>query len=85
MQACTIQRRNFIKWSTRRQGGGHATAKERRLSYRFHDPNPAAAAANCIHQVFIEANAGKVEALLQKAAAGGGGGEEPDRRQGRPA
>ena len=58
--------------------------KERKLNYRFHDPNPAAVAADCILKIFIEANAGKVEAAIQDAAAAipnhrekGGCREEP--------
>lgn len=42
--------------------------KERKLNYRFHDPNPAAVTADYILKIFIEANAGKVEAAIQKAA-----------------
>ena len=42
--------------------------KERKLNYRFHDPNPAAVTADYILKVFIEANAGKVEAAIQRAA-----------------
>ena len=45
--------------------------KERKLNYRFHDPNPAAATADCVLKVFIDANAGKVEAAIQSAAAAG--------------
>lgn len=42
--------------------------KERKLNYRFHDPNPAAVTTDYILKIFIEANAGKVEAAIQKAA-----------------
>lgn len=49
-----------------------AAVKERKLSYRLHDPNPAAATAGCILNIFIEANAGKVEAAIQNAAAANG-------------
>lgn len=42
--------------------------KERKLNYRFHDPNPEAVTADYILEIFIEANAGKVEAAIQKAA-----------------
>lgn len=42
--------------------------KQRKLNYRFHDPNPAAVTADYILKIFIEANAGKVEAAIQKAA-----------------
>lgn len=42
--------------------------KARKLNYRFHDPNPAAASAEHILKVFIEADAGKVEAAIREAA-----------------
>ena len=42
--------------------------KQRKLNYRFHDPNPTAITADYVLKVFIEANAGKVEAAIQKAA-----------------
>ena len=42
--------------------------KDRELNYRIHDPNPAAVTADYILKVFIEANAGKVEAAIQNAA-----------------
>ena len=60
--------------------------KERRLSYRFHDPNPAAVTADYILKIFIEANVGKVEAAIQKAAeAIPDADEEPGRCQGHSA
>ena len=43
--------------------------KKYKLNYRFHDPNPAAVTADYILKIFIEANAGKVEAAVQSAAA----------------
>ena len=43
--------------------------KERKLNYRIHDPNLAAVTADCVLKVFIEANAGKVEAAIQNAAS----------------
>lgn len=43
--------------------------KRRKLNYRFHDPNPAAVTADYILKIFIEANAGKVEAAIQSAVA----------------
>ena len=60
--------------------------KRRKLNYRFHDPNPAAVTADYILKIFIDANAGKVEAAIQKAteaipAADG----EPGRCQGHSA
>ena len=42
--------------------------KDRKLNYRFHDPNPAAVTAEYIIQELIEANAAKVEAAVQNAA-----------------
>ena len=42
--------------------------KQRKLNYRFHDPNSAAVTADYILKIFIEANAGKVEAAIQQAA-----------------
>lgn len=57
--------------------------KRRKLNYRFHNPNPVAVTADYILKIFIDANAGKVEAAIQKAteaipAADG----EPGRCQG---
>ena len=42
--------------------------KERKLNYRFHDPNPAAVTADYILKVFLEANAGKVERAIRGTA-----------------
>lgn len=42
--------------------------KKRKLNYRFHNPNPEAVTADYILEIFVEANAGKVEAAIQKAA-----------------
>ena len=42
--------------------------KQRKLNYRFHDPNPAAVTADYILKILIEANAGKVEAAIREAA-----------------
>ena len=57
--------------------------QERKLNYRFHDPNPAAVTADYILKIFIEANAGKVEAAIQKAATTcPDADEEPGRCQG---
>ena len=59
------------------EGGGN---------YRFHDPNPAAVTADYILKIFIEANAGKVDAAIQKAAESiPAADEEPDRYQGHSA
>ena len=43
--------------------------KERKLNYRFHNPNPAAVTADYILKVLIEANTGKADAAIQNAAA----------------
>lgn len=42
--------------------------KQRKLNYRFHDPNPAGMAANYILKILIEANASKVEQAVRRAA-----------------
>lgn len=41
--------------------------KQRKLNYRFYDPNPVAVTADYILKIFIEANVGKVEAAIQQA------------------
>ena len=43
--------------------------KQRKLNYRFHNPNPEAVTAGYILKIFIEANAGKVESAIRAAAA----------------
>ncbi|MDD3278322.1 MAG: hypothetical protein PHG16_05480 [Lachnospiraceae bacterium] len=42
--------------------------KNRKLNYRFHNPNPADATADYILKVFIEANTSKVERSIKEAA-----------------
>ncbi len=42
--------------------------KQRKLNYRFHNPNPIGTAANYILKVLIEANASKAEQAIQQAA-----------------
>lgn len=60
--------------------------KQRKLNYRFHDPNPAAVTADYILKIFVEANAGKVEAAVQQAAdAIPASDETADCHEGRPA
>ena len=60
--------------------------KQRKLNYRFHDPNPAAVTADYILKILIEANAGKVEAAMQNAADTTHAADEgPDRCQGHSA
>ena len=39
---------------------------ERKLNYRFHNPNPVEVSAEYILKVMIEANAEKVEKVLQE-------------------
>ena len=39
---------------------------KRKLNYQFHNPNPAEVTADYILKVMIEANAGKVEKILQE-------------------
>lgn len=41
--------------------------KQRKLNYRFHNPNSAEDTANYLCKILIEANAGKVERALQEA------------------
>jgi len=42
--------------------------RERKLNYRFHDPNPADVTANYILKLLIEANVDKVERVVKEAA-----------------
>ena len=43
--------------------------KQRKLNYRFHNPNSAEGIANFLCKLLIEANAGKVERAIEEAAA----------------
>lgn len=43
--------------------------KQRKLNYRFHNPNSAEDTADFLCKLLIEANAGKVERAIEKAAA----------------
>lgn len=43
--------------------------KKRKLNYRFHNPNTAAETADYILKVFMEVNAGKVEAAIREAVS----------------
>ena len=43
--------------------------KQRKLNYRFHNPNSAENIANFLCKLLIEANAGKVERAIEEAAA----------------
>ena len=42
--------------------------QKRKLNYIIHNPNTAAATADYILKIFIEANAGKVEKAIQETA-----------------
>lgn len=41
--------------------------EKRKLNYRFHNPNPAAATADYILKIMLEANTDKVQAAIQNA------------------
>ena len=43
--------------------------KQRKLNYRFHNPNSAEDTAEFLRKILIEANAGKVERAIEEAAA----------------
>lgn len=42
--------------------------KERKLNYRFHNPNTAEVTIDYILKVFIQVNEGKVKSAIQAAA-----------------
>ena len=42
--------------------------EKRKLNYRFHNPNPAAATADYILKIMLEANTDKVQTAIQNAA-----------------
>ena len=42
--------------------------KQRKLNYRFYNPNSAEDTANYLCKILIEANAGKVERAIEEAA-----------------
>ena len=42
--------------------------KQRKLNYRFHNPNPADVTADYILKILIEANVPKVERAIKEAA-----------------
>ena len=58
--------------------------KERKLNYRFHNPNPTAATADYLLKIFMEANQEKVQLAIQVAANTADGSGEKDNK-GRPA
>ena len=43
--------------------------KQRKLNYRFHNPNSAEDTADFLCKILIEANVGKVERAIEEAAA----------------
>ena len=43
--------------------------KQRKLNYRFHNPNSAEDTANYLLEILIKANAGKVERAIEEAAS----------------
>ena len=43
--------------------------KQRKLSYRFHNPNSAEDTADFLCELLIEANAGKVERAIEEVAS----------------
>ena len=43
--------------------------KQRRLNYRFHNPNSAEDTANYLVKILIDANAAKVERAIEEAAS----------------
>ncbi len=43
--------------------------KERKLNYRFHNPNTAVVTADYLLKILIESNAEKVEKAMQDAAS----------------
>ena len=58
--------------------------KKRKLNYQFHNPNPAAATADYILKILLEANQEKVQSAIQAAANGpDGAGKKDD--EGHPA
>lgn len=60
--------------------------KERKLNYRFHNPNTAEVTIDYILKVFIEVNEGKVKSALQAVAETlSDVGEESDCCKGHPA
>ena len=43
--------------------------KQRKLNYRFHNPNSAEDTADFLCKLLIEANAGKLERVIEEAAS----------------
>ncbi len=42
--------------------------KQRKLNYRFHNPNSAEDTANYLFKILVETNVGKVERAIEEAA-----------------
>ncbi|MXP78281.1 hypothetical protein GN277_23890 [Lachnospiraceae bacterium WCA-9-b2] len=55
--------------------------KKKKLNFRFHNPNTQEASADYIVQIFIAANTGRVEQILNQNASKGG--KEEDERENR--
>ena len=49
-----------------RKGGSLFIVARKKINYRFHNPNTVETTADYILKVMIEANAGKVEKILQE-------------------
>ena len=56
-------------------------SKKKKLNFRFHNPNTQEASADYIVQIFIAANTGRVEQILNQIASKGG--KEEDERENR--
>ncbi|WP_289290744.1 hypothetical protein [Sporofaciens musculi] len=56
-------------------------SKKKKLNFRFHNPNTQEASADYIVQIFIAANTGRVEQILNQNASKGG--KEEDERENR--
>lgn len=56
-------------------------SKKKKLNFRFHNPNTPEATADYIVQIFIAANTGRVEQILNQNASKGG--KEEDERENR--
>lgn len=66
------------------RGRWDAAVKERKLNYRFHNPNSTAATADYLLKIFMEANREKVQLAIQAVANGPDGvGKKDD--EGHPA
>ena len=58
-----MERRTSKRWRWRFR------LKQRKLNYRFHNPNSAEDTANYLFKILIEANVGKVERAIEEAAS----------------